>query len=96
MRVEIIDTARRSASKLRQGLAAQGRPLVELEAGFYSSFGGLLAKLQDLRGEYEEAPAVLITDCHPANLDGIKRLVGVDRAGLEDVTVYAMVEVAHG
>lgn len=93
MRVEFISTAAKSPRQLRQSLHAQGRNAVELEAGLYS-FSTLLAKLKAIRSESATMPAVLLTDCHPDNLDGLKRLHLNQDTDLEGVTLYAMVEVA--
>ncbi|MDH4585609.1 hypothetical protein E8F20_27560 [Pseudomonas sp. BN415] len=93
MRVEFISTATKSPRQLRQNLKAQGHSSVELEAGLYN-FTTLLAKLKAIRSESARMPAVLLTDCHPDNLDGLKRLNLHQDLDLEGVTLYAMVEVA--
>lgn len=93
MRVEFISTATKSPRQLRQSLSAQGRSAVDLEAGLYS-YTTLLAKLKAIRSESARMPAVLLTDCHPDNLDGLKLLNLHQDHDLEDVTLYAMVEVA--
>lgn len=93
MRVEFISTATRSPRQLRQSLRAQGRSAVEVEAGLYS-FATLLAKLKAIRSESTTMPAVLLTDCHPDNLEGLRSLNLHQDHDLEDVTLYAMVEVA--